>query len=177
MKNLLLTTTLTLLLCTTTSHALEYTLSGVIDPLQAEPNGGFGAFDGTIAGAGDGSGTISGTYDDVTNLLNYTLTWQNLSGNVTNMHFHLGAAGASGGVDLGVPGPWASPQIGTDIVVPDDKEANLLGGNWYLNIHSSNFGGGEVRGQVHVTPIPEPTTFSLISIASIALLSAVRRRS
>lgn len=176
MKNLLLSTMLMALLGPNVCHALEYTLAGSVDPLQAEPNGGFGSFDDGVVGAGDGSGTISGAYDDVTKLLNYTLTWQDLSSDVTNMHFHRGAVGVSGGVDVGVPSPWSSPQIGIDVAVPDAAEVNLLNGDWYLNIHTSNFGGGEIRGQVIVTPVPEPATGSMIGIACLALISMSRRR-
>jgi len=123
-------------------------LSGPVDPLQAEPNGGFGAFDAGTAGAGDGFGKISGSYDSRTNLLDYSLTWANLTSAVTNMHFHNGAPGVSGGVQLAVSGPWASPQSASGVVVGDPQEINLLAGDWYLNIHSTNFGGGEIRGQV-----------------------------
>lgn len=123
-------------------------LSGPIDALQAGTNGGFGSFDTGTPGAGDGSGSISGSYDSRTNLLDYSLTWTGLTSAVTNMHFHNGAPGTSGGVDLAVAGPWASPQSATGAAVGDSEEANLLAGNWYLNIHTSNFGGGEIRGQV-----------------------------
>jgi len=123
-------------------------LSGSIDALQAGTNGSFGSFDAGVAGAGDGSGRINGTYDSRTNLLDYSLTWADLTASVTNVHFHLGAPGVSGGVELGVPGPWASPQSATGVVVGDPEEINLLAGDWYLNIHSGNFGGGEIRGQV-----------------------------
>ena len=123
-------------------------LSGPIDPFQAGSNGGFGAFDGGVAGAGDGSGTISGTFDRRTNELDYSLTWSNLTSDVTNMHFHLGAPGVSGGVQLGVPDPWTSPLTETGVVIGDPEEANLLAGDWYINIHTINFGGGEIRGQV-----------------------------
>ena len=49
-------------------------LSGPIDALQAGTNGGFGSFDTGTPGAGDGSGSISGSYDSRTNLLDYSLT-------------------------------------------------------------------------------------------------------
>lgn len=127
--------------------AISY-LSGPMDALQAGTNGGFGTFDGGVAGAGDGSGAISGLYDSRTNSLDYSLTWEGLTSAVTNMHFHVGAPGVSGGVDLAVPGPWASPQTATGVVIGDPAEANLLAGNWYLNVHTANFGGGEIRGQV-----------------------------
>lgn len=134
------------------SHAVTHLLSGAMDVFQATTNAG---------NVGNGTGTILGDYDSNSNTLNYSLTWENLTSDVTNMHFHLGAPGVPGGVDLGVPGPWSSPQVGSGIALTDDQENNLLSGNWYLNIHTTMFGGGEIRGQVGVTPVPEPTSFGL----------------
>lgn len=143
-----------------------FTLSGPMDVQQAGTNGGFGS------GTGIGTGTISGTYDDTTNLLNYSISWQDLTSPVTNAHFHLGAPGVSGGVSLGIPGPWTSPEIGTDIPLNPTQEAQLLAGDWYVNIHTQNFGAGEIRGQVIVTP--EPSSLALLGFAG--LLAARRRR-
>lgn len=159
-----------------TSHATLYSLTGSIDPLQSGLNGGFGSFDGGIAGAGNGSGSISGTYDDVSNLLDYTISWENLSAAVTNMHFHVAPPGANGGVVLGVPGPWSSPETDTDVLLSASDESSLLAGNWYVNIHTANFPGGEIRGQVNVTPVPEPGATTL-ALSAAGLLLLRRRRS
>ena len=101
------------------ANASAFTLSGFMDVFQATTN---------AANTGIGTGTISGSYDNVTNLLNYTITWQNLTSAVTNMHFHLGAPGVPGGVALGIPGPWASPEIGTGIALSAVQEIDLLAG-------------------------------------------------
>ena len=152
-----------------TCQAFTHSLSGPLDAAQAltNPNN-----------VGAGTGLISGNYDDLSNTLNYSIQWMDLTADVTNMHFHLGAPGVSGGVELAVPGPWASPQVGTDILLSNEQESNLLAGDWYLNIHTSAFGGGEIRGQVAVTPVPEPNNLvatSLVTLFSVALLR--RRRS
>lgn len=118
---------------------------------------------------------MSGDYDDISNTLNYSIEWMDLTSDVTNMHFHLGSPGVSGGVELGVPGPWSSPQIGSEIVLSDAHEMNLLAGDWYVNIHTSNFGGGEIRGQVNVTPVPEPTGAGLAIFALLSMFSWLRR--
>ena len=125
----------------TQSQAALYILSGLMDPAQATTN---------PDDIGNGTGTISGSYDDVTKLLNYSIDWMNLTTAVTNMHFHVGAPGVPGGVDLAIPGPWSGPQIGTDVALTGPQEANLLSGNWYVNIHTADFGAGEIRGQVIV---------------------------
>jgi len=151
------------------SHGALYLLSGTMDPLQAGTNGGFGG------GTGSGAGTIEGTFDDESNELSYTISWANLTSLVTNMHFHVGAPGVSGGVALGVPGPWASPQSATGIVLDATQESQLLGGDWYVNIHTGDFSGGEIRGQVGVAEIPEPGG-AVLALAGLSLAALRRRR-
>ena len=52
--------------------------------------------------------------------------------------------------------------------------AGLLSGRTYLNIHTVNFGGGEIRGIV-----PEPMTMSLLvlGLSAAGFLSRRRKRS
>lgn len=171
MKILSLTTfTIAALALNSTSYGVTHTLSGQMDVLQAGTNGGFGG------GTGNGTGVISGDYDDVTDLLNYTITWQDLTSAVTNMHFHFGAPGVGGGVDLGIPGPWISPQVGAATLTDPNHEPRLLAGDWYVNVHTSNFGGGEIRGQVLVSVVPEPTTIGLALVAFLSTIALSRRR-
>ena len=52
--------------------------------------------------------------------------------------------------------------------------AALNSGNTYANIHDANFPGGEIRGQIEVTP--EPSTLLLLGTGLIASMQAVRKR-
>lgn len=52
--------------------------------------------------------------------------------------------------------------------------SNILGGTAYINIHTTQFGGGEIRGQI-TAPIPEPETYALM-LCGLAALAMVRRR-
>lgn len=156
------------------ANATVFTLSGGMDVFQALTN---------PANVGNGTGTIAGSYDDVTNLLDYTITWQDLTAPVSNMHFHLGPPGVSGGVSLGIPGPWASPQTGMNILLNSVQESELLAGDWYVNVHTNSaagggFPGGEIRGQVIVTAlVSAPATLMLLATGLVGLGCRRARRS
>ena len=149
------------------ANASLYLLSGDMDVFQATTN---------PANIGNGTGTIAGDYDDATNILNYSLEWMNLTTPVTNMHFHLGAPGTPGGVELGIPGPWISPQLGVGILLNNSQETNLLSGDWYVNVHTQNFPGGEIRGQVMASVVPIPAAIWLFGTALIGLVGFGKRR-
>jgi hypothetical protein len=120
-----------------------------------------------------GNGTASITYDDVSNLLSWTITFSDLQGTTTDAHFHGPApVGVNAGVRVPIPhtdGLTADTLIGST-TISEAFEAELLGQLWYINIHSTFDTGGEIRGQV----IPEPGTLLLAGLGLIAL--AARRR-
>ena len=149
------------------ANAALYVLSGDMDVFQATTNPG---------NVGIGTGIIAGDYDDVTNILDYSIEWMDLTSPITNMHFHLGAAGTPGGVTLGIPGPWTSPQLGVGILLNDLQETDLLSGDWYVNVHTQNFGGGEIRGQVMASMVPVPAAIWLFGTALIGLVGIARKR-
>ncbi|MFT4563316.1 MAG: hypothetical protein ACI9BW_003070 [Gammaproteobacteria bacterium] len=145
-----------------------YVLSGDMDVLQAGTNGGFGV------GTGSGTGAIAGDYDDVWNLLNYTITWMDLTSTITNMHFHNAPVSESAGVTLGIAGPWSRPQAGSN-VLNDLQETDFLAGDWYVNVHTANFGGGEIRGQVFAAPVPIPAAGWLLGSAIAGMRMMCRK--
>ena len=111
------------------ANAAVYVLSGDMDVFQALTN---------PSNVGNGTGTIAGDYDDVTNSLNYSITWMDLTSAVTNMHFHVAPVGMSGGVDLGIPSPWSSPQVGSATLTAS-QETNLLSGRLVCQRAHSGF--------------------------------------
>jgi CHRD domain/PEP-CTERM motif len=52
--------------------------------------------------------------------------------------------------------------------------SNILNNRSYINFHTSQFGGGEVRGQIE--PVPEPATMLTVGLGVAALLRGARRR-
>jgi hypothetical protein len=89
------------------------------------------------------------TFDPSTNIISYNITFSGLVGTETAAHFHTGAAGVNGPVIVVLPG--GSPKIGT-APLTGAQAALLLANGVYANIHSTVFPGGEIRGQLMVTP-------------------------
>jgi hypothetical protein len=52
---------------------------------------------------------------------------------------------------------------------------NILAGRSYINFHTVQNAGGEIRGQI--LPIPEPSTYALMGIGLLGLFGLTRRRS
>lgn len=99
------------------------------------------------ANSSQATGTFTGTYDQDTKILSYTITYSGLT--ATNMHFHRGDVGVSGPVVIPIGAtPFTSPITSQTPALTADQEAELLGGKWYVNIHSAQFPAGEIRAQV-----------------------------
>jgi hypothetical protein len=70
--------------------------------------------------------------------------------------------------------PFITQEGGTVALAEAGLITALNSGNTYANIHNPTFPGGEIRGQIQVTP--EPSTLLLFSTGLIAATLAVRRR-
>lgn len=95
-----------------------------------------------------GSGTVQATFDTTAMTLNYSVSYDGLTGPATMAHFH-GAApvGKNAGVMVPVNGSLASPIKGTATLTAEQAKA-LEGGEMYFNIHTDTNKAGELRGQV-----------------------------
>jgi hypothetical protein len=95
-----------------------------------------------------GSGIF--TFNQSTNMMNYSISFSGLTSAEIAAHIHQGALGVAGGVI--VPLPLGSPISGS-VAIPAAQVANVLSGNTYCNFHTQVFQGGEIRGQI----IPPPS--------------------
>jgi hypothetical protein len=110
-------------------------------------------------------------------------------------HIHFGVPGANGPVILPFPNLPTGATSGTfsgiltaanltpvaPILTFADAVAALKAGNTYSNLHTSQFPGGEIRGQnpsaAQAVFVPEPGTLALFGISGGSLaLAALRRR-
>jgi len=96
------------------------------------------------ASTGAGSGTA--VVDTIDNTITLNLTFDGVIGTVNNAHLHGPAdRGTAAGVKIGIG--QTSPI--TDVVTYSEAdEADILAGKWYVNIHSTAYPGGELRGQL-----------------------------
>ena len=102
------------------------------------------------ANASTATGSVTGTFNSVTNLLSVNVTFNGLSAAATAGHIHSGAAGVNGGVIVPFSGfPSAVSGTYSNSYTLTASQATALASNGlYVNIHSSTFPGGEIRGQI-----------------------------
>jgi hypothetical protein len=89
-------------------------------------------------------------YDTSTRLLRWIANWAGLSGPITEVRFYGPAApGQKGPPTLIWPAPFGSRYEGRATLTPQ-QAADLMGGLWYVNIGTTNYPDGEIRGQLRV---------------------------
>jgi CHRD domain len=94
------------------------------------------------------TGTADIDYDAASKKLSWKVTYSGLSGPATAAHFHgPAAAGANAGVKVPIANPGTSPVEGS-ATLTDEQAADLMGGKYYVNVHTAANPGGEIRGQV-----------------------------
>jgi hypothetical protein len=155
------------------------------------------------ANASPGTGSATVIIDDVLNTLSLSVSFSGLTGTTTASHIHccttLAGAGTAGvatttptflGFPLGVTsgsysvvldetlaGSWNPAYITANGGTPATAFAAMLAGinagKAYLNIHTSTFGGGEIRG--FLVPVPEASSWAMM-LGGLAAVGALARR-
>jgi hypothetical protein len=159
-KNIDLNTTNWMPVLTTTEHSATVLKDGtqgyfrVIDNYTGEdviPLTAFLSADAersAVTGSPTGTGTATLSVQG-TNKVNWLVTYQGLSSSANNAHIH-GFTNTTGstGVKVGFATPsGTNGTIMGSAAITEDIRTNLLNGNMYVNIHTVNNPGGEIRGQ------------------------------
>jgi len=174
----------TAFLLTNTTYATIYIFDANLDGPSESP-----------ANASPGTGFAQVTFDDIANTMNVNVTFSGLVGTTTASHIHAattlpgtGTAGVAtttptfAGFPLGVmsgtynntldmtmASSYNSAYITANGNTTASAEAALLAAmladKTYLNIHSSVFGGGEIRGFLVLVPEPGVVTLFVLGAA------------
>ncbi|MFM0729735.1 CHRD domain-containing protein [Paraburkholderia sediminicola] len=99
-----------------------------------------------------GNGSADLTYDASTRVVTWNVSFSGLSSQATMAHFHGPApAGKNAGVKVWLSQKgtmeMTSPLSGQATLSPDDAKM-FEAGDMYINVHTKNNPGGEIRGQV-----------------------------
>ena len=113
---------------------------------------------------------VAGSY-----VLTYTINYAGLGWPLLAGHFHNAPSGVNGGAVhfldnlLLVPGTIVGDWRYDDgsFALSDALANQLIQGNIYINLHTQNFPGGEIRGQL--TLVPEPASLALLGLGLMAL--------
>jgi len=155
------------------------------------------------ANASPGTGTATFSYDSIAHTLAIDVTFSGLTGTTTAAHIHAPTAVAGTGTasvatqvpnftgfplgvtsgsysqsfDLTLASSYNSTFVSNNGGTTSSAEtalfAAITGGKAYLNIHTSTFGGGEIRG--FLTPVPEPAETAALTGGLIGAFAIFRR--
>lgn len=110
-----------------------------------------GANEAPVAVTTTAKGTAYGNYNRTSKLLALNVAYEGMT--PVAWHIHNGASGVAGPVIFSLGTAFSTPYAYvTPLALATDQETNLLAGNNYVNIHSSKNPGGEIRGQLALTP-------------------------
>ncbi|MFV1883593.1 MAG: CHRD domain-containing protein [Balneola sp.] len=142
------------------SDGSDLSVSDTLSITAKRPNFGSEIYEILLSGSNEVPPITSPAYGKVTAVFNGTHLvldgeFWGLSGEFTGAHLHFGQSGQAGGVEIAV-----SPNIDGDMkggtfadfdtsyALTPDQISKLHSRALYLNIHSSAYPGGELRGQV-----------------------------
>jgi CHRD domain/PEP-CTERM motif len=178
----------------TQASASVYTFSAVLDGPSESPTN-----------SSPGTGTALVTIDNVGHSLSVAVTFAGLTGNTTASHIHCCTLNPDAGTaivatetpyfnsfpigvtsgsythlfDLTAAQSWNGAFItasgGTIAQAENALVAGLLANEAYLNIHTTAFPPGEIRGFLHAVPEPSTWAMMILGFAGVAFVACRRR--
>jgi hypothetical protein len=100
------------------------------------------------ANSSTATGEANAVFNTQTKILTVTVTYTGLSAALTAWHIHKAAVGVNGSVIFPLGTPAASGYVFTSVALTSEQETDLSSGLYYVNLHTSNYAGGEIRGQL-----------------------------
>lgn len=106
------------------------------------------------------TGSIDASYSTATQTLTYKVTWSGLSGPVAAAHIHgtaetgylagvlQGFSGFPNPALYGTSGSYSGSLFADGVKI---REEDIIGGRYYINLHTAANPGGEIRGQLILT--------------------------
>jgi hypothetical protein len=158
------------------ANAVVYTFGGHLTGAQEVPPNQSNGF---------GVGSISINTANWSYLGSITVTGISLA-NLTMYHVHYGPVGVNGPIIIDIVGNEVhrtgdangftvsfAGTVGTSAgMTPQQKLDHMRASNTYFNVHTLQFPGGEIRGQIYEA-VPEPATMAALGLGVFTL---VRRR-
>ncbi len=182
-------------LCLLFSTAVNFASAAIIN-FDLVGSGGSGLLGSnenpSVAGGGSGGKIGAGIFlDDATNLLTINVGWgsgngfTDLTGNAVAMHIHdAGTASftANGGVIVpldsvaGFNSSLSNGGFQGSVTLTATQTSQIQTGRFYLNAHTAANGGGEIRGNLVVSAVPEPGAIALLAFGMTAAVASRYRR-